>query len=142
MGSFTSTGCMFGIGMCIAGLPELAGLVFLILHCVAQGGMSYLLSRDRDLGPVARALFWTLSAVPIIRFGIVLRNRLTRLRREILITTVVGKLGAVLVRRPNDVPQLPPWPAAGPRPTPAKSVVGRGSAWCGGRIPDPRRARS
>jgi hypothetical protein len=37
MGSFTSTGCMFGIGMCIGGLLELAALVFLILHCIAQG---------------------------------------------------------------------------------------------------------
>jgi hypothetical protein len=104
--------------------------------------MSYLLSRDRDLGPVARALFWTLSAVPIMRFGIVLRNYLTRPRREILITTVVGKLGAVLVDRPNDVPHLPRWPAAGPRPTLTKSVAGRDSAWCGGRMPDPRRVPS
>jgi hypothetical protein len=29
---------MFGIGMCIAALLGLAALMFLILHCIAQGG--------------------------------------------------------------------------------------------------------
>lgn len=53
----------------------------------------YLLLQDRDLGLAARALFWTLSAVFVIHFGVVLRNYLAHPRREILISTVGGRQG-------------------------------------------------
>jgi hypothetical protein len=67
-------------------LLTLPGLVIGVL-------MIYLLLRDRELGPVPRVAFWGLSIVFIITFGVVLRNYLTRPRREIRITTAAGKSG-------------------------------------------------
>jgi hypothetical protein len=56
----------------------------------------YLLLRDHDLGLATRVLFWILSAVFIIHFGVVLRNYLTKPLREIFITTVGGREGLLL----------------------------------------------
>ena len=61
----------------------------LVIGVIAMG----LLLRDHDLGPPTRVVFWTLAAVFIVHFAVVLRSYLTRPRREIRITTAGGESG-------------------------------------------------